>query len=419
MLFDIFNYNIPLALISYAFFSLFLLFMFRRFISNYADPLVFHILWLSSQASFFVIFAERREVGLMFIVFVFSLTTYLVSLSIFISLYDRRKLAIVQASSFCNPLDLKISSTRWKLMVFTLFLLVLYSKKSFLEYALTCQSLSELFAYRFVDLQGRDPIERIFASASYFLNLFLFYGFHKGISKFVPVFCIFLLLIIGLASGGRSALIALIASFGTYVFYFSHEFKSRSIRNFNRVTLLLLSLAIVIAVFVTSFYDANATLKMGMLVIFNRVFAAPDGVEYYLNYAGEINIDMGLLPYFMSVFGLYVKNIFGVEVKNIGWQLTELAVGDVSFAQGSNYTVLLQSVVFNYYFSPFYAAFAGWLVARLRYLYSVSSPLGLLYFVISSLSFVIATDLEYFIFLISSIIVIYFMFVYPILRFRI
>lgn len=416
MLFDIFNYSIPLALVSYAFFFGLFIFLFRRLITNYADPLVFHILWLSSQAAFFVIYAEKYSISLFYLIFIFSLVVYVASLLLFLPIYAEKKKLIIRVQAELGLQVPQISLMKWRLIVSILFFLFLYSNKSFFQYAITCNSPAELFLYRFVALQGRDAIERILGSANFFLLLYLFYGFHKKISINLSFCLILFVLLFGILSGGRSALIGLIASVGTYVFYFSHEMKRDSINKLNRIALVFICIAMALAVFVSSFYEKNSSLETSLLVIFNRIFAAPDGIEYYLKYFGENNIEMGVIPYFLSIFGIYVKNIIHIDVKNIGWQLTELVVGSVDFAQGSNYTVLLQSVVFNYYLAPIYAVFIAWIVSRLRYIYVLKWPSMVIYFVISNLSFTVATDIEYFIFLILSVFMVYFVIIYPVMK---
>lgn len=418
MLFDIFNYNVTLALFAFAFFLVLFLFLFRRYITSVADPLVFHVLWLTSQAAFFVIYAERNSVGIFYVIFVSTLIMYVVSLLIFFPIYKRRKMAFISAVGSLPNLSVVRSKKHWGAIVALVFLMFLYSNIGFFEYALTCRSPAELFLYKYVDLQGRNPTERILGVSSYFLLFFAFYGYHKKIHKRLAVFVIFIILMLAIVSGGRSALLGLVASVGTYIFYFSHEFKSKTLKRINRISVFVIGLAVLLAVYVTSFYEVDGTFENGLLLIFNRIFAAPDGIEYYLNHYGQDHIKMGPWAYFLSVFGIYVKNIFGLSYKNIGWQLTELVGPDVEFSQGANYTVLLQAVVFNFYIAPIYAVVVAWAVARLRYLYTVKLPVNVLVFVISSLSFIVATDLEYFTLLLISVVVVYVLGVATIARVR-
>lgn len=419
MLFDIFNYNLHFAISSFVLFFIFFAFIFKRFITSYADPLVFHILWLSSQATFFVIYIERFELSLFYMVFTISFVVYVGSLFIFLHIYALRKKNAIRSGLNITASEMHISLASWRTIVTILFFLVLYSNRSFFEYAVTCQSPSELFLFRFVNLQGRDFLERILGSANYFLYLFLFYGIHKGIGRNIAYSVLLFLIFLGLVSGGRSTMLSLVSSVGTYVFYFAHQINRYSIKKINRMAVAFIMIGVLIATFVSSFYEVDSTIETAAITIFNRIFAAPDGVEYYLKYAGDSHIESGLTSYTLSIFGIYVKNILSIDVKNIGWQLTELAVGNVDFAQGSNYTFLLQSVVFSHYFAPVYAAIIAWIVARLRYVYAKDFHSSALYFTLSSLCFIVATDLEYFIFISLTVGLIYLIIVYPVMRVRI
>lgn len=226
------------------------------------------------------------------------------------------------------------------------------------------------------------------------------------------------MLAVTITSGGRSAIISFIVALGG--FFFLHRFwlTSRATKNTNIAVGLLYLAAIIVAAIVSSFYAEGDSLTNGLLIIFNRIFAAPDGTEYYLKYGGEINIDSGIGPYLNSIFGIYIQNITGIPYKNIGWQLTELAVGDVEFAQGSNYTILLQAMVFNQYLAPAYGMAAGWLIARLRYL-NPSNPWQLfLVYTISIVCFTFSIDAEYFTLLIISATAFYFFIAIPIFRIK-
>jgi len=182
---------------------------------------------------------------------------------------------------------------------------------------------------------------------------------------------------------------------------------------------MLYIVAIIIAATVTSFYTGGDSLANGFVVIFNRIFAAPDGIEYYLKFNGEKHIDSGAGPYITSIFGIYIQRLTEIPYKNIGWQLTELAVGDVGLAQGSNYTVLLQAVVFSHYLAPVYGMAAGWLVARMRYATPKNPRELFLVYTISIVCFTFAIDIEYFTLLIISLITVYVIIVSPILRIKV
>lgn len=418
MLFDIFEYNISLALFIY-FLSLFLLFViFKKQIITLADPLLFHLLWLSSQIAFFVIYAEHNLITSVYIIFVISLITYLSSLIFFTryyaKLYKKEKQTNIGNLNSSNVITIK----RWRLIIIILVLLFLYSNSSFIQFALTAGNPAELFLYRFTELQGRVPSERILKISSYFLIFYIFLGLHIGIHRKLSISLIVLILIFDLAAGGRSALITMLGSAGAYIFIFKSKINKSFIKKFNVISIFLLIFSIIIAMLVSSFYETDATFQTGALVIFNRIFAAPDGIEYYLNNSGESKIQSGLFPYFMSIFGIYVKGLLDIDYKNIGWQLTELVVGEVSFAQGANYTFLLQSVVFSIFLAPIYSAFVAWAISILRYVKFSSFKSAPLAFVSCLICFNIATDIEFFFFLLLSTLIVYYLVIYPLANFK-
>lgn len=414
MLFDILEYNIPLAIATYLIFFTIFIITFKKFITNIADPLVFHILWLSSQATFFVIYLNKYHISHSFTIFTLSLFFYILGLRVFIPIYETKKRTLIKKG---NPEKI-LGKKKWKFITYLLLALTIYSYKGFLEYALQSNTFAELFLYRFIDLQGRNAIERILSSSIYFLFFFLFYGIQYKYSKYLPYVGILTVATLGILSGGRSTLITLATFAGSYLFFFSEKIKYESIKKYNKTIVLFVIVAVLAAIFVSSFYEKDSSFSSASLIIFNRIFAAPDGIEYYLKYKGEENIKSGIYPFLMAVFGVYLKNIFDLEYKNIGWQLTELVVGYVDFAQGANYTFMLQGVVFNHYTAPLYAILIAWLVAKLRYSYSKRSSTAPFAFALSCISFAAASDLEYFIFLTISLSITYFILVYPIIKMK-
>lgn len=417
MLFDIFNYNVSIAIAAFIlFFALFAV-LFKKYTTTLADPLFFHILWLSSQAAFLIIYFVKYNPDVYFYVFATTLATYILSLFLFFRVYESSKY-----SKTARLVGYRIDHFFTKKILFRLLListsLVAFSYANFFQYAISCTSVSDLFLYRFIDLQGRDPMQRIASAASPILLMAIFYSIHANIYRKFSAVILLLFVLVAMFAGGRSILILTLAAFGMYAFYFN-DFMPRSlIKKLNRYIGVFFLFAILIAIFVTSFFDSESSIESATVVIFNRVFAAPDGVEYYLKYSGAEELANGLLPYLQSIFGVYIKNIFGTDVKNIGWQLTELAIGNVDFAQGSNYTVLLQAMVFNIYLAPIYAIPVAWVVAKLRYSFSQKQRHTPLVYSLSSLSFVIATDIEYFMFLAISLILMYCIIYVPIIQMR-
>lgn len=418
MLFDIFNYDITTAVISYIAACSLLMLFFNKHITSIADPLFYHILWVSSQIAFFAIYLQAYGPNTAYLSFVITLAAYISTLWFFCAIYkknsaNKRDITVLHLKSLTTYIN-----DRWSVLAITLLALYLYSNKSFLEYALTCTTPQELFLFRFLDLQGRDPIERILKVSTYFLYFFLFTSIHTGKNRATSGSIIAIMLILAIASGGRSAIISFIISLGAFLFL--HRFglgkKTKNILNI-AIGALYIS-AIFLAATVSSFYSDGDSLSNGMLIVFNRIFAAPDGVEYYLKFNGTEKIDSGIIPFLNSIFGIYLQNIFGMPYKNIGWQLTELAVGDVNFAQGSNYTVLLQAIVLNQYIAPIYGAIAGLLVARIRYINPRKPHQFFLGYTTSLLCFNLAIDIEYFILLMISAITVYLFTIIPIFKLK-
>jgi hypothetical protein len=419
MLFDIFEYNIPLALGFFTLSFCVLMLLFKKYITSLADPLIYHILWLTSQTTFLVIYAERNSTSVYYFIFLITLVVYIISLVFFFSIYNAKKNNIIKKHKLELQQNNYFSHKKWDLVIFVLFVLYLYSNKARFEYILKCRSLAELALYRFVELQGRNPLERILGNSVPIMFFFLFRYIHKNIRKKLSYAVILFVLLIGIITGGRGMMLSLIFSIGAYVFYYYHEINHEFITKLNKLSVISVILAMIFASIISSMYQTESSVNEGFMIIFNRVFAAPDGIEYYLKYSGDEHIKTGIFPYIFSVFGIYIKNLTGIEYKNIGWQLTELAIGEVSFAQGANYTLLLQAIVFNIYTTPIYAIAIAWIVARFRYLYTRNNLFAPMVFVSSAFSFSIAYDLETFIFFMISSIAIYLVVVYPIIKFKI
>jgi len=295
-----------------------------------------------------------------------------------------------------------------------------FSKISFFKYALENPSLSSWFLYRFVDLQGRDPLLRILSTGSevyfYFFSFILIFFIKKW--RFVAIMGVIFALLIGVFSGGRSSLLAALIYLGAFIFYFNNSFPKRFITKINIGGIFMVSLAIFIAIVVSSFYGEETSLMDGFGIIVNRFIAVGDGLEYYMRYNGESHIKTGFSEYFLAVFGVYVKQFTGVEYKNVGTQLTELVVGDVEFAQGSNFVFPLQSVVLGFYAWVIYIPTLAFFVARLRSNRTNSFVLLPLSFFLSFHCFTFATDMEYAILCLVSGLIIYFGIVFPILKLK-
>lgn len=418
MLFDIFNYNITLALSSLI--SLFFVFflIFKKFITTLADPLVFHLIWLSSIGTFFVIFFEKYNIDSDYLILLNSYFIYIFSLVIFFYLFHKSNTAFKKEniSYLCPPLFAK---RKLLLLIIISFIVFLFSQKGFLAYAFKSSNISELFLYRYVNLQGRDPFSRVAFEATPFFLLFNFYSIHHKLYKKTSLLFIFFYLIISIVSGGRSSLINLILSIGFYIFFFQESIRNSTFRKINLITIFCGFIAILTATLVTSFYPETNEINSASNVIFNRIFASADGVEYYLKYNASSHLQSGLVPYLYSIFGIYIKYLTtDIEIKNIGWQLTELVIGNVTFAQGANYIFLLQAIIFSKYLAPIYTFLIALFVAKIRYCFVRNRKIIPLLYALSSLAFSLPLDIEYFFLQLLSIIILYLLLYLPIISLR-
>jgi hypothetical protein len=218
--------------------------------------------------------------------------------------------------------------------------------------------------------------------------------------------------------GVRSSLLMFLQSFGLFVFYFDYSSKYR--KRINIFGTVAVGLALFLAAFVSSHYGHDMSNSgEGIKIIANRIAASGDGLEYYMKYDGLHNIASGPYEYFMSIFGIYLKNLRGIDYKNIGTQLSELVIGETHFAQGSNYTFLLQVMVLGYGLFWLYSPVVAYLVMKLRYsLFRSNRWLPLSYF-LSSLCFGIATDIEYFVLTLISGSLVYILVIFPVLKIKI
>lgn len=265
--------------------------------------------------------------------------------------------------------------------------------------------------YRFVELQGRDAIARILSLG--IEPLFYYFTFYflliKKEHKKICLGILTLVTALSVLSGGRSSILNLLFILGNFVYFYKHYFDGYFMSKLNRISLFLLIPSLLTAALITSFYNKDHTFMDGLLIIINRIFASADVMEYYLLYNGYDRIESGIMPFFMSIFGIYVKRLFGIEYKNIGHQLSELVVGELSFAQGPNYTLPLQVMVFGYPLMPLYIFVAAFLTAKMRNLIPTTNRVSehiIKYFFVSN-CFFIATDPEYGLLKIISFLIIF------------
>ena len=185
--------------------------------------------------------------------------------------------------------------------------------------------------------------------------------------------------LIGAFSGGRSSFISIIYSFGLFIYFYYSQFPRNKLKYFNYISCIMIFFGIFIMLYVTSQFSGfsfNETLR----VILNRILANGDGLYYYMKFDG-INIESGIIPYFMSFAGIYIKRFSNIDYKNIGHQLSELAVSsDLSFAQGANYTIFTQVMVLGYFSALVYIILLTYVTSRFRRLRPTILSLKQFYF---------------------------------------
>jgi hypothetical protein len=413
-MFDILNYNVKIAFLSFIIIFVVLYLAFKSKIISLIDPLVFHFFWLSANLSFLVVFFLKYGFNVFLVLFSFTFLGYLMLLNKFLLPIAKRKKYQVESI-------FRIKTSKLLLIYFITVLLYFYSKLDMFQYFLT-HSPNEWFLYRFILLQGRQPLDRIISEGTIPIFLYFSFLFIFILKKFKFISWMLLIgyALIGIVSGGRSTLLGLVVFGGTFLLFYKDFFDHTTIKKVNIYGFILIVLSIFISMFVSSFYNKGFTIKDGMFIILNRVIASADGLEYYMLYDGYENLKSGFIPYFLSIFGIYVKGILGIEYKNIGHQLSELAIStNLEFAQGSNYTLPLQITVIGYYFLPLYLLAVSLLTAKLRNIVPKGSlAKQLLLFFLLSKSFFIIADPEYGILTIISFFIIYLLVIYPILKIK-
>lgn len=419
MLFNVFSHDL-LVLIVLFLASLIVLFkLFSPYISSILDPIVSHIIWLASTASLLVSILIQKTTDINTISFILGLLAYILVALFSLRKFQCKKSNLIKASkSFSNSDFLGfgyLSDKSYTLIILTLFLFYLYSILGFFEYISQISSFDQIYLYRFVELQGRDPLRRIVGiGIGSYLSFFLIGGLFRRHKRIALTLLIFKTLI-EIISGGRSTLLGLSFEFGSYLFFYKDFIDLKLFKFVNKIGFIMIFSSLALASYVSSKYLLDGNFIDGLSIIFGRIFAAADGLQYYIYSSGDVNIDSGINSFFMSVFGIYVKNIVAnVEYKNVGWQLSELALGnDLNFAQGANYTFLLQGAILSPVLIPLYPILSAFLMAKMRNIWISKRIYHPLYFYISNSAFSVVGDLELFTLSFISSVTFFFLIIMP------
>lgn len=407
---DINDFNIAFSSICFLLAFLALCVLYRKNMVGIYDPLLYHVLWLASHFALLSAVFEKNGLNILTTWFFLLFFTYCFWLKILLPSVSGRRLLILR-----SKIDSGFSGEKFVLQLMCLsFFVWLYSNSSFIEFAYT-KSPSEWFSYRYIELQGRDPLLRVLEDGITPAFIFLTsYSIFFKANRFSALIFLVAYLAISLLSGGRSALLNLVFLLGTFVYFYEPFFSRNLKRAFSVVGLLVGSLGVLALVFVNSMLYGGGWYK-SLYIFLNRVMANGDGLLYYIEHNGIEEINHGLSSYIMSVFGIYVNRIFGAQYKNVGHQLSELAVGhDLGFAQGANYTIFLQVMVLGFFTAPFYMFFISYCVAKLRAMKPTNGIMSSIFaFSMVLISFGIVSDLEYTVFRVLSFLTVFILVLYP------
>jgi len=409
-MFNITNYNtVALFIVLIINFTL-ISFYLKNKITSIIDPLVYEILWLSSNISFLLVFSFQYGFNPFSIIFLFSFFLYIFIL---------KKQLISNNVRYFKKVKIVINKNKIFLVYVMSLALLLYSKVDLFIYMIE-NDFSHWFLYRFVDLQGRNPILRIIniGVVPVFLYISFLYIFFLKKYKFIISLLLIGYIILLLLGGGRSSLLSIIFAFGIFLIMHRNIYTKKELSKINIYSSIFVFISILFIIVISSMYKTDSVFMDGVNIFLNRVMANADGLEYYMRYNGYDNIQSGFFSYIMSFLGIYIKRILDIDYINIGQQLSELVVRhSLDFAQGSNYTLPLQVMVFGYYFYPIYVVLISLVVIKMRnQLISNSFSKNIRIYYLLSLSFGPIHDLEYFMLRIISCILIYFIFFYPILN---
>lgn len=411
MLFDITIYNQIVLLCTFTTIILILLWVFRNNYISVIDPLTLHFIWIASHLSFLVAYIYKYGFGMLPLFFIFILIFYIIIYQAFLR-RNRKGIIDVPIKTFQEK------SAITKRIFIVLLILDLLSKYNMFVYMVQNPSIVSWFLYRFIDMQGREPILRILSTATQVFILyyaFVLFAVLKQWKRFVLISYL-LILVLEVLTGSRSVLLSIIFNIGLCLFYFKNYFEATVVKKFSKIAVGLAGLAMVAFIMVSAFYSSDYTLVDGIGLTVNRFFAAGDGLEYYMNFKGLTKIKSGIGEYIYSVFGIYLKRFSGTEYKNVGLQLSELVLGDLEFTQGPNYTLPLQVMVLGFQYVLLYVPIIAYFSAKLRAVKFSSINYFPLSFYLSATSFLIVVDIEFWVLNIISGVLFFYIVLYPLSR---
>lgn len=401
MFFDIENYNTIRLTIMFLLIFVANIVVFRNKLHSFIDPLLYHLIWLSSIVAFCIELAIV-DCGLWSVSFMGLSFFYNFLLFIFSRVINKKH------STNAFPIA-------WRYYIF-LILILLY-RLIFQDMdkwtVLFNEGLSAVVALKFVNLAaGRNIIITIIDNGlesifSYILFYIFFFEKVKA-RKIIGITIFMYSLLSGIILGGRSYLIILSLSIGFFLFYFRSHYEVKRYRFLIvKIAPILVVAILVIASFISTLHSGNVEVEgmedsinlfeKGLPIVYNRVFANADGIDYFIRYNGQELLDPENFVY--NNFGVFLNSTADIKHKSMGQQLIERVYGhSVDFAQGPNFFFLLQSSFFNF-FAPLYLLIITCFFIRTRYLKAKDLTLKDMYFFfLASNSFGMFTDSELYIF---------------------
>jgi hypothetical protein len=408
MYFDINNYNPIVLVLSFLLVIAFLLIYFRNNFISIIDPLVLHIIWIASHLAFLFAYINKIGPSYLSLFFVFNTIFYIVFYKLFLINKNLKK--------SCNPPE-EYNLIKTKYIFIALVVINLISKINFFSYALENRDLASWLLYRFIEKEGRNPLFRILSTAS--IVYLCYYTFLlviiKKSWKIICISCLILILLIDVFAGGRSIMLNVIFNLGLSLFFFKDYVSNKIKSRFDLSTIVFILIALMSAITISAFMGSNNGFEDGYKIMLNRIFAAGDGLEYYMTYDGMKYIPSGVSEFVNSVFGIYLKHITGINYKNFGLQLSELMTGNsFDVTEGVNFTFLLQVMVLGYPSFIIYIPIIAFITSKLRFLNFKDKKLMPLSFFLSSTSFYLPLDVEFWILNIISGVLFFLIFIYPI-----
>ncbi len=415
-MFNIYEYNYVFGYVLFLSFFAILFVLFSKKISSLIDPLVMQLIWFSSILAFLVLYSIQEGLSLLLVLFIGSF--------IFFIFMVKKLYMPIKTRNYILNFDL--FNKRKKILFFTYLLsviILMYAQKNFFTFAFHHQ-IRYWFLYRFKSLHKGNQLSKLLDTGIipifyYFSFLFLFILRDRRI---IILFFLLIYMFIRIFSGGRGALLDLLFSIGTFIYFYYPYFNKTFIKKINYFSAFFIPVSILLAIIVSKMFDAkHQSLKQGAIMIFNRIMASADGVYYYSKYNGLTHIKSGFMPYILSIFGIYLKHIFYFKNQDVGVQLLQLVYGrHINLGMGPNYIITLQIMVFGYYFTPFYIIFLAYFSSKLRNFIPNKNSIAtqIIGFFLVSEAFVLPLDLELAIFRLVCFFIIFIFIFYPILKLR-